>query len=72
MKSEKVTGRDPDPRDYPQPRIVLFDLTREGPPEEMVCPHGWTGEVAFSADGKTLAAGGTGAVHLFDVSRPPR
>ena len=62
-------SRDPDPLDLPQPRVYLFDLTKEGAPEEMVCPHGWVGGIAFSADGKTLALGGAGAVHLFDMSR---
>src|SRR5207245_2855527 len=61
--------RDPHPRDYPQPRVFLFDLTKKGGPEEIVCPHGWNGGLAFSADDKTLAVGGAGAVHLFDVSK---
>jgi WD40 repeat protein len=54
---------------FPQPRVYLFDLARGGEPEEVVCPHGWAGGVAFSADGKLLAVGGAGAVHLFDVAR---
>jgi WD40 repeat protein len=69
VKTENDRTRDPDPLDLPQPRVYLFDLTREGPAEEIVCPHGWAGGIAFSADGKTLAVGGAGAVHLFDVSR---
>jgi WD40 repeat protein len=60
---------DPDPLDIPQPRVYLFDLAKGGEPEEIVCPHGWSGGVAFSADGKTLAVGGAGAVHLFDAAR---
>jgi hypothetical protein len=52
--------------------VYLFDLDKEGPAEEIICPHGWSGGVAFSADGKTLAVGGAGAVHLFDVSRAKR
>jgi WD40 repeat protein len=72
VKTEGHDGRDPDPQDLPQPRVYLFDLSREGPAEEIVCPHGWTGGVAFSADGKTLAVGGAGAVHLFDVSQGKR
>jgi WD40 repeat protein len=69
VKTDNDRARDPDPLDVPQPRVYLFDLTRDGPPEEMVCPHGWTGGLAFSADGKTLAVGGAGAVHLFDVAK---
>jgi WD40 repeat protein len=68
VKTENDRARDPDPLDVPQPRVYLFDLTQERPPEEIVCPHGWAGGIAFSADGKTLTAGGAGAVHLFDVS----
>ena len=40
-----------------------------GEPEEIVCPHGWNGGLAFSRDDKMLAVGGAGAVHLFDVSK---
>jgi WD40 repeat protein len=72
VKTEREGGWDVDPLDLPQPRVFLFDLTREAPPEEVVCPHGWSGGVAFSPDGKTLAVGGAGAVHLFDVSRPAK
>jgi WD40 repeat protein len=61
--------RDPDPRDLPQPRLYLFDLTKEGEPEECVLPHGWPGGVTFSPDGKIVAVGGAGAVHLLDVSK---
>jgi WD40 repeat protein len=67
------TRAEPDPLDYPQPRIYLFDLEKPiDPPEEIVCPHGWMRSVAFSPDGKTLAFGSTGAVHLFDVSGPAK
>jgi WD40 repeat protein len=61
-------GRYRDPLDLPQPRVYLFDLGQEGRVEEIVCPHGWSGAAAFSADGKVLAVGGAGAVHLFDVA----
>jgi WD40 repeat protein len=55
------------PLDFPQPRVFLFDLAKGGEAAEIVCPHGWPGGVAFSSDGKVLAVGGAGAVHLFDV-----
>jgi WD40 repeat protein len=66
---EADVGRDPDPADLPQPRVLFFDLTRDGEPEVIVCPHGYPGAMAFSPDGKTLAVGSAGGVHLFDVGK---
>ena len=37
----------------------------------LFAPHGFVGGLTFSPDSQTLALGGTGAVHLFDV-RPQR
>ena len=72
-ESDGYRSRDPDPLDFPQPRVYLFDLTKpKAAPEAIVCPHGWMGGLAFSADGKTLAFGSSGAVHLFDVSGPAK
>lgn len=62
-------GRDPDPDDLPQPRVVLYELATGKPVETLVCPHGVPGQAAFSPDGRTLAVGGSGAVWLFDVSQ---
>jgi WD40 repeat protein len=64
-----IEDSDPDPLDLPQPRVLLFDLTKDAEPEEIVCPHGWTGGLAFSRDGKMLAVGGAGAVHVFDMTK---
>jgi hypothetical protein len=61
--------RDPDPRDLPQPRVSLVDLSGKSRPRVLVAPHGYPGALAFSPDGTTLAFGGAGAVHLFDLSR---
>jgi WD40 repeat protein len=60
---------DPDPQDLPQPRVSLIDLAGEAAPRVLVAPHGYVGGLAFSPDGKTLAFGGAGAVHLFDLGR---
>jgi WD40 repeat protein len=67
-REDEDEERDPEPEDLPQPRVLLFDLGAKGGPRELVCPPGHAGGVTFSADGKTLAVGGAGAVHLFDVS----
>jgi WD40 repeat protein len=67
--SEAEVGSDPDPADIPQPRVFLFELGRESEPEVVMCPHGYCGGLAFSPDGKTLAAGGAGGVHLFDLTK---
>lgn len=62
-------ARDPDPRDLQQPRVTLFDLAGTKPPRVLIAPHGYVGGLAFSPDSKTLAFGGTGAVHLFDLTK---
>ena len=61
--------RDPDPQDYPQPRVTLFDLVGKAPPRTLVGRHGFTGGVAFRPDGKALAFGSSGGVHLFDLTK---
>jgi WD40 repeat protein len=66
----------PDPLDLPQPRVFLFDLTVDAAePDVLICPHASpfgpaVGGLAFSPNGRTLAVGGTGAVHLFDMTGP--
>jgi WD40 repeat protein len=66
-KSDTRPGDEPDPQDLPQPRISLIDLAGNAPPRILIAPHGYAGTVAFSPDGKTLAFGSSGAVHLFDL-----
>lgn len=61
--------RDPDPADLPQPRVSLIGVTGDAPPRVLVAPHGYVGGLAFAPDGKTLAFGGSGAVHLFDLTK---
>jgi hypothetical protein len=68
--AEQEDAREPDPRDLPQPRVSLIDLSGKSPPRVLVAPHGYaTGGLAFSPDGNLLAFGGTGAVHLFDLRK---
>jgi WD40 repeat protein len=59
-----------DPKDYNPLKVSVFDLTApSAPPRVLVGPPGWTSSLAFSPDGKTLAVGASGAVHLFDAGR---
>jgi WD40 repeat protein len=59
----------PDPQDVPQPRVSLIPLDGSGSPRVLVAPPGFVGDLAFSPDGRLLAFGGAGAVHLFDVTK---
>jgi WD40 repeat protein len=61
--------RNPDPADYPQARLWVFDAFLSGEPETIFCPQGFCQSLAFNPDGTTLAVGGTGGVYLFDVSK---
>ena len=65
--AELDDARDPDPRDLPQPRVSLVALSGGSSPRVLVAPHGYVGAIAFSPDGKTLAFGSYGTVHLFDL-----
>ena len=67
--SEGIREPDPDPGDFPQPRVTLVDLAGNNPPRLLVAPHGFVGDLVFSPDGKTLAFGSSGAVHLFDLTK---
>jgi WD40 repeat protein len=59
-------------RDLSQPRVVLCDLAAPAAePEVISCPPDSVSGFAVSPDGRTLAVGGTGAVHLFDLTDPP-
>jgi WD40 repeat protein len=62
------SAADLNPEDLPQPRVSLIDLAGDAPPRVLIAPHGSVGVLAFSPDGKTLAFGGAGVVHLFDLS----
>jgi WD40 repeat protein len=62
-------SRDPDPLDFPQPRIYLYDLAAGGPPRVMVCPQGFVTKLAFDPTGRWLAAGATGGVWMFEVGK---
>jgi WD40 repeat protein len=57
-------------KDWPQPRISVFDLRDlKAKPVTLMAPEGFIGNLAFSPNGKQLALGGWGEVHLFDWSK---
>ena len=58
---------DPDPLDYVQSRIYLYDLAKTDSPKVLVCPQGFMTRLEFDPKGRWLAAGGTGGVWLFSV-----
>jgi RNA polymerase sigma factor (sigma-70 family) len=71
VRVEQYMDLSPDPQDFEQLRVYLFDLADPSAgPEVVMCPPGLAGALAWSPDGKTLAVGGSGAVHLFDMTRP--
>jgi WD40 repeat protein len=61
--------RDPDPLDFVQSRIYLYDLAKPDPPKVFVCPQGFMTKLEFDPKGRWLAAAATGGVWLFDVER---
>jgi WD40 repeat protein len=60
--------RDPSPDATPQARIHLIDVASGEIRELLIAPPGFPASACFSPDGKTLATGGRGKVHLWDVS----
>jgi WD40 repeat protein len=64
--------RDVDALDLPQPRIHLIDVASGEIRETLVAPQGFSREVCFSPDGRTLAVGGHGRVLLWDVKTDSR
>ena len=62
---------EPLPEDRPQFRVHLVPVGSDAEPAVLVGPRGHGTAMAVSPDGKTLAVGSAGAMHLFDV-RPGR
>jgi WD40 repeat protein len=68
-RTEADLDDDPDILDLAQPRVTLIDLVSQKPPRVLIAPHGYPGRLTFSPDGRLLAFGGAGAVHLFDLTK---
>jgi WD40 repeat protein len=59
--------RSPSADEHAQPKVHLIDTATGAVRATLVLPQCFCRAVAFSPDGKTLAAGGSGQVLLFDV-----
>lgn len=68
---EKSSGDNLDPRDLPQPRILLIETATGAIRETMVAPQSFSNVACFSPDGRTLATGGRGRVLLWDMTKMP-
>ena len=64
-------GTDPDPREVPQPRILLIETATGAIRETLIAPQCFSNSVCFSPDGRTLATGGFGRVLLWDMTKMP-
>jgi WD40 repeat protein len=64
-------GEDLDPRDVPQPRILLIETATGQIRETLVAPPAFASAVCFSPDGRTLATDGHGRILLWDITKMP-
>lgn len=64
-------GEDLDPRDVPQPRILLIEAATGAIRETMIAPQSFSSVACFSPDGRTLATDGRGRVLLWDMTKMP-
>lgn len=71
MYPEKETSDDLDPRDLPQPRILLIETATGQIRETLIAPQSFGSVACFSPDGRTLATAGHGRVLLWDMTKMP-
>lgn len=68
---ENATGGNADPRDFPQPRILLIEAATGKIRETLIAPQAFSNTACFSPDGLTLATDGLGRVLLWDMTKMP-
>lgn len=71
MYPEKGVDDNLDPRDLPQPHILLIETATGAIREAMIAPQSFSNVACFSPDGRTLATGGRGRVLLWDMTKMP-
>lgn len=69
---KEANNNDLDPRDVPQPRILLIDAATGAIRETLMAPQSFASAACFSPDGHTLATDGNGRVLLWDMARMPQ
>lgn len=69
---ENLGGGNYDPRDYPQPRILLIESATGAIRETLIAPQSFSNHACFSPDGRTLATDGYGRVLLWDMTKMPQ
>ena len=68
-EADGLRDRNPDPQDFPQPRVTLFDLTGKAPPRTLVLRHGFMGGVVFRRTARRWRSARSGGVHLLDLTK---
>jgi len=67
----KMVGDSLDPRDLPQPRILLIETATGAIRETLIAPQAFTNLACFSPDGRTLFTEGHGRILLWDMTKMP-
>lgn len=68
---KEANNNDLDPRDVPQPRILLIEAATGAIHETLIAPQSFASAACFSPDGRTLATDGHGRVLLWDMAKMP-
>jgi WD40 repeat protein len=68
---EKSVGDSLDPRDLPQPHILLIETATGAIRETLIAPQAFSNLACFSPDGRTLVTDGHGRILLWDMTKLP-